>query len=276
MPDWIAEPDDLSDFTMDVHTGPEGSTPGDRSKSVYWIGEGPGVVVMPEMPGLTPDVARFARRVAEAGFTCAVPSLFGEPGRPGSNTYVARSMVKGCVSSEFVAFATGTTSPVTGWVRSLVAETHRRCGGSGVGVVGMCFTGGFVLGVLVEESAVVGVMSQPSLPLPVGGSRKRDLGIGDDDLAAVKARVLADDACVIGLRFTGDPLVPGERFERLRAEFGDAFIGVEIDSTKGNADGFPKDAHSVLTTEQRPAPNPTADAYELVIDHFRRRLPSAG
>ena len=48
MPNWIAEPDDLNDFTMEVHTGPEGSTPGDRSKPVYWIGEGPGVVVMPE------------------------------------------------------------------------------------------------------------------------------------------------------------------------------------------------------------------------------------
>ena len=276
MPDWNKTPDPLDDFTMEVHTGPEGSTPGDRSKPVYWIGEGPGIVVMPEMPGLTPDVADFARRAAAEGFTCAVPSLFGEPGRPGSNGYVARSMVRGCISREFTAFATGSTSPVTGWLRSLAQEVHRRCGGPGVGVVGMCFTGGFALGLLVDEAVLVGVMSQPSLPLPLGGGRKRDLGVDDGDLAAVKARVAADDACLIGLRFTGDPIVPGERFARLREEFGDGFIGVEIDSSPGNAQGYPRDAHSVLTMESRPPPDPTADAYALVIDHFRRRLVSTG
>ena len=37
-------------------------------RDVYTRGEGPGVVVMHEIPGITPEVARFARRVADDGF----------------------------------------------------------------------------------------------------------------------------------------------------------------------------------------------------------------
>ncbi len=144
----------------------------------------------------------------------------------------------------------------------------------------MCFTGGFALGLMVDESVLVGVLSQPSLPLsfpsPFGAARRRDLGVDAADLAATRARVIADDACVIGLRFTGDPLVPAERFERLRAEFGEGFIGVELDSSKGNPYGHERTAHSVLTLEATPAPSPTADAYDLVVRHFRERLLPAG
>lgn len=271
-PTYLATDDDLSDFRREMFTADASTTPGDPSKPVYWIGEGPGIVVMPEIPGLTPEVAGFARRLSAEGFTVAVPSLFGSPGRAGSVPRAGAQFSKSCVSKEFTALATGTTSPVTPWLRALVAEVHGRCGGPGVGVLGMCFTGGFVLGLMVESSVLVAVASQPSLPLPLGKARAGDLGLSPGDLTVVKER-LAEGACAIGLRFTEDPLVRPERFERMRVEFGDGFIGVEIDSSKGNAHGFARDAHSVLTMEYDDTPgHPTHDAYQLVIDHMKRRL----
>ena len=44
-------------------------------------GAGPGIVVMTEMPGISPKVAAFGRRLADEGFTAVLPSLFGTPGR---------------------------------------------------------------------------------------------------------------------------------------------------------------------------------------------------
>lgn len=258
----------FADFTSDAFTA-DGKT-----KRVFWRGAGPAVVVMTEMPGITPEVADFARRVADAGHTVALPDLFGEAGRHESNGYIAKSLVKGCVSREFVAFATEKTSPVTTWLRALVGEAHRRAGGDrGVGVVGMCFTGGFALALAVDPLVKVGVLSQPSLPLPISKKRRGDLGLSPADLEVVTERAAADDVCAIGLRFTADPVVRTERFERLRRELGDAFIGVEIDSSPGNEHGFAKQAHSVLTAEYRDEPGfPTKEAHDLVLRHFAERL----
>ena len=85
-------------------------------------------------------------------------------------------------------------------------------------------------------------------------------------MAAVKARVVDDDICVLGLRFTNDKMVPAERFAYLRRELGDNFLGVEIDSSPGNAGGHPLDAHSVLTEHL------DRDAFDRVITFLRERL----
>ena len=64
------------------------------------------------------------------------------------------------------------------------ASVHEQCGGPGVGAVGMCFTGGFALAMMVDDRLVAPVLSQPSLPLPAGKSKAADLGLSPDDLAA--------------------------------------------------------------------------------------------
>src|ERR1700753_222420 len=50
------------------------------AKKVYVAGAGAAVIVMTEMPGISPHVARFARWVRDAGFTVQMPSLFGRDG----------------------------------------------------------------------------------------------------------------------------------------------------------------------------------------------------
>jgi dienelactone hydrolase len=182
-------------------------------------------------------------------------------------------MVPACISHDFHALATGRTSPVIGWLRALARSLHEECGGPGVGAVGMCFTGGFALAMIADAPVLAPVLSQPSLPFPIGVRRKRDLGLSDEDLEKMKQKCAAEDLKVLGLRFTGDRAVPAERFERLRAELGDRFVGVEIDSSKGNPYGHRAAAHSVLTEDLQDEPGtPTRDALDQVLELFRSKL----
>ena len=241
-------------------------------RAVYSAGTGPAVIVIHEMPGLHPGVIDFGRRVVERGFHVRMPSLFGTPGKPFGWAYVLRSMPRGCVAREFTTWALNRTSPVTGWLRALAADAHAACGGPGVGAVGMCFTGGFALGMMVDDRMLAPVLSQPSLPLAFTPRRRGAPGVSDADLARVAERAAAG-ACLLGLRFTTDPIVRPERFQTLRDALGDRFLAVEIDSSKGNAHGIPWRAHSVLTLDLVDEPgHPTRDALERVLSFFEERL----
>ena len=241
-----------------------------KSRDVFATGSGPAVIVISEVPGITPLVAAFGRRVAGIGCTAVLPHLFGVPGSPPDVGGTVKVMGPMCVSREFTLLARRRTSPVTRWLRALAAEEHERNGGPGVGVVGMCLTGGFRLAMMVDDRVVAPVLSQPSLPLPVSRANRADLGISDHDLARVKERV-ASGTSVLGLRFSGDPYCRPERFERLREELGPGFIGVELDSSAGNPHGHGAKAHSVLTEDLEDRPGtPTRAALDQVLELIER------
>ena len=258
--------DALDDFRKDTFTA-EGLT-----REVLRSGEGPAVIVMAEIPGITPEVAAFARRVRDLGCTVVMPVLFGDPGRPASSVTIATTLARACVSREFAAFATGRTAPISVWLRALARDAHVACGGPGVGAVGMCFTGGFALGLMAGPEMIAPVLSQPSLPIGFTARSRTSLQLGEQDLAAVARRV-EEGVCVLGLRFTADRAVPAERFAALRELLGESFIGVEIDSGAGNPWGIPSSAHSVLTRHLVDEPgHPTRAALEQVLDFLRDRL----
>ena len=244
----------------------------DETRTVFVKGTGPAVVVMHEAPGLYPGVAAFGRKVVEQGFTVYMPSLIGTPGRDMSTPYALQTLARACVAREFTVFATGQNSPVTDWLRELSRQAFEECGGPGVGAIGMCLTGGFALAMMVDEHLLAPVLSQPSLPFALTTAQKRDLGIDDDTLAKVCARV-EHGACVMGLRFTHDRLVPAERFQRLRQELGEGFIAVEIDSSPRNPHRIPGIAHSVLVHDLIDEPgHPTREALDGVLQFLRERL----
>ncbi len=207
-------------------------TPGEHSfggvsHPTYRKGSGPGVIVIHEIPGMTPSVIGFGEEVVQAGYTVVMPHLFGTPEASATPLYTAKVVGRVCVSNEFTKLATGVTTPVAGWLRSLARELHDDVGGPGVGAIGMCFTGGFALAMMVDTSVVAPVLAQPSAPFPVSPSRSRDLNLSPGDLAAVKARA-AGGCQVLGLRFKQD-LAVGKRFETLTHELGEAFIKVEFE-----------------------------------------------
>jgi dienelactone hydrolase len=223
----------LDSWTRGEHTA-DGTT-----HPTYRKGSGPGVIVIHEIPGLSPEVIGFAEEVVDAGFTVVLPHLFGDPEAPMNPLTLARSMKQVCVSREFTKLATGETTPVAGWLRSLARELHGELGGPGVGALGMCFTGGFALAMMVDPAVAAPVLAQPSAPFPVTPGRSRDVNLSPEDLAAVKQRAAA--GCqVLGLRYTRDAAV-GKRFETLTRELGDAFVKVEFKGVK----------HSTLTLHRQ-------------------------
>lgn len=229
-------------------------------RDVYSRGAGPVVIVVHEIPGITPAVARFAGDVVDAGFRVVMPDLVGTPGRDVSAGYMARSMLKVCIAREFTHLALKRTSPIIAWLRALAKAEHASHGGKGVGAVGMCFSGGFALGMMVDDVMVAPVLSQPSLPFAVGKERAKDLNLSPADALVVAER--AKEGCqVLGLRFTDDKLV-GDRFASLRTLLGEAFIAVEIPSQSARD-------HSVLTEQRDDA------SVARVLEFLRSKLLTA-
>jgi len=243
------------------------------TREVFVRGEGPGIVVMTEVPGIYDEVIEFADRLVDAGYRVYLPDLIGTPGKPFSNGYALQSIARACIAREFHVLASHGSSPITTWLRALARKAHEECGGPGVGCIGMCLTGNFGLAMMVDESVMAPVLSQPSLPFPFGRERRAALHISDADLEIVKKRVEQNGCKVLGLRFTGDPMCPPERFESLRRELGGGFEGIEIDSSKENPHGNAPTAHSVVTKDLiDEAGHPTREALDRVMGFFAERL----
>jgi dienelactone hydrolase len=240
---------------------------------VYGRGEGPGVVLIPEMPGAHPGVFALGNHLVDNGFTVAIPSLFGTPGAPAMRPGAVPVMLRGCVAKEFAGFATNADRPVAHYLRALARDLNERTPGKGVGVIGQCFTGGFALAAAVDDSVLAPVLSQPSLPFPLTPKQRRDPGLSEAELKIVERRAANEGLCALGLRFSEDPLVPSERFKTLKDRLGDAFEVIEINSKKGNEHGFGRMAHSVLTLERREQEGfPTDDAMKRVVEFLNQRL----
>ncbi|MBV8977410.1 MAG: dienelactone hydrolase family protein [Alphaproteobacteria bacterium] len=239
-------------------------------RTVFRRGSGPAVIVVHEMPGIHPLVIRFADRVAAAGMTVFMPSLFGEPGRPVTRGYALGTMLKTiCIAREFNVWHGGRSSPFVDWLRALARKAKAECGGRGVGAVGMCFTGGFALAMMTEDAVVAPVLSQPSMPATLFAGNA-SIDVSAVEMAKAKQRFEREDLSCIGLRFKGDKLVPNERFEQLKRELGSRFEAIELED-KDSAPGL-VDHHSVLTVNLVDEPgSATKRAEERVIAFLKQR-----
>jgi dienelactone hydrolase len=258
---------DLSGWSVAPFTG------GGYTHDVLRKGSGPGVVLIPELPGIHPGVLGLGNHLVDNGFTVAMPSLFGVPGKAATGVYAAAAIARACVAREFAALATNKERPVTLFLRALARDLNASTPGKGVGVIGQCFTGGFALAAAVDDSVLAPVLSQPSVPLFLGSARRSDPGLSESELTTVADRCAADGLCAMGLRFSEDRLAPRERFAALKKRLGDAFEVIEIDSGPGNEGGFGKMAHSVLTLEVREVDGqPAYEARKRVVEFLTERL----
>ena len=263
------EDDSLDDFT------PRSITLDAVTKRVHVAGSGPAVIVLTEMPGISPQVARFSRWVRDAGFTVYLPSLFGRDGAVATAAEGKAVFQRACVSAEFRAFARDQSSPVTQWLRALARLAHGECGGPGVGAIGMCFTGNFALTMMLEPAMLAPVLSQPTLPLndPAG------LEIAPEDLAAVRQRLDRDDLSVLAYRFEGDRYCRAERFAAYAEALGDRFVARVLPDSAANPVTAPfftevvACPHSVVTAHLiDEAGQPTIAARDEILAFFRHRL----
>jgi dienelactone hydrolase len=261
--------DSLQDFTR-REISVEGNV-----KNTYVSGNGPAVVVMTEMPGISPHVARFARWVREAGFTVYMPSLFGRDGVVATAEEGAAVFQKACVSAEFRAMSANKSSPVTKWLMALASLAHQECGGPGVGAIGMCFTGNFALTMMLEPSVLAPVLSQPSLPM----NDPEGIEISEAEVKLVKERLDRENLTVFGYRFDGDKFCRAQRFAAYSEALGDKFIAKVLPDSAANKDVSPffsqfvTTPHSVVTAHLiDEAGQPTIAARDEILQFFRMRL----
>ncbi len=240
-----------------------------KTKLVYVAGSGPAVVVMTEMPGISPHVARFARWVRDAGFTVYMPHLFGQDGAVPKMPGTLGTMARACISREFRALSANASSPVTQWLRALAALAHKESGGKGVGAIGMCFTGNFALSMMLEPAVLAPIMAQPSLPL----NNAAGMAIDPAELAAVKARMEAEDLTVLAYRFAGDSFCKAERFAAFAEALGDRFEPRVLEDSAANPATPMKNPHSVVTLHLiDEAGQPTVQARDEILEFFSMRL----
>lgn len=238
-------------------------------------GLAPAVIVLAELPGISPHVARFARWVRDAGFAVYMPSLFGRDGATPETAAGTAVLRAACVSAELRAFGAGRSSPVTLWLRALARLALRERGGPGVGAVGMCLTGNFALSMMLEPATIAPVLCQPSLPLddPAG------LNIAPEELATVRARLEAEDLTVRAYRFEGDRFCTAQRFAAYQAALGPRFEPRVLPDAAASSSPPPffRDVvgcpHSVVTAHLVDAAGePTRAARDEILSFLTTRL----
>lgn len=240
-----------------------------KTKKVYVAGSGPAVIVMAEIPGISPHVARFARWVRDAGFTVYMPHLFGDDGAVPHPLSAMTTLARACISAEFRAFAANASSPVTQWLRALAASVHAECGGKGVGAIGMCFTGNFALSMMLEKAVIAPILMQPSLPLQDAAG----LHISPEELATVKARMQAQDLTVLAYRFAGDKFCKAQRFAAYEKALGDRFCPRVLPDSAANPNTPVSNPHSVVTLHLIDEEGePTRAARDEILEFFKSRL----
>lgn len=221
------------------------------------------ILVLHELPGLTPDDLALARALGHGKFNVFAPLLFGAP----EQDSVIKGYDQACHSKLFACGDLATRSPVLDRIDAMCAELAKR-DGRPIGVIGMCLTGVFPLALLNDASGrppdrvTAAVLCQPTVPFSLvrgrpTGRQKGDLGLGPADLdAATRSSVPW-----LLVRYTGDGRCPPERVMAFRKRFGTRMAAIEL----------PGSHHSSLAGDFH------RDAFDDVVSYLTVRFdPTAG
>lgn len=235
-----------------------------RSLTLFSKGTGPAIILLHELPGLTSETVEFAEFIADGGFHVAMPLLFGKPLQHPLIGLLKSPVM--CVRREFNNLLAGRSSPITLSLRALCRTLHAERGGAGVGAIGMCYTGGFIFAMMMEESLLAPVTAQPSLPL----FQPEALDVEPEKLMAASRR--EDSMSLLGLRFEDDARCPAARFESLQTI---------LESPRSAIQRFrpvvvPGRGHSTLTFDYQSALDRGVDTRALVLQHLRAHLLPVG
>ena len=189
---------------------------------VYRRGSGPPVILIHEAGGLDHSTLDIADRLVDEGFRILAPVIVGTPQPNGSGGSAMVNLLKMCVSREVHVLATGRTSPIAVWLRGLAAT--EKGAARGVGVIGMCFSGGFAIATAVDDSIVAAVASQPALPWPILPGAKADLGLSPADVTCVRDRFKKGEFGLLAARYRDDRASAKARITRYKKLFGDEVV----------------------------------------------------
>ena len=232
-----------------------------QGREIYVGGEGPTVILIHELGGLDLTTLDVADQLVDAGFRVVMPLIVGRAMGTGFRSSAVVNWARICISREVHVFVTGRTSPVATWLRALAQQEKGHH--PGVGVIGMCFSGGFALATAVDESVIAAIASQPALPWPLLPGAGSDLGLSPDDVDCVRMRHKANEFGLLAARYTLDTKSSRDRIERYRTEFGQDVVMEPIGTE-----------HSVLARASDPrGPDPIATpVLEASVALLRSRL----
>ena len=243
---------DLGTFTRDRFEH------GGVAHDVYRKGNGPAVIVLTEMPGISPQVLGFADRLVALG--CSVGAAGSvRQGRARSaraqrvaarRSTALASVLEVCVSREFTLFATGRSSPVVDWLRAWRRTSTRVAAGRASAWSACASPAASRWRWRPTPRVLAPVLSQPSLPFAVTAAPQARDRLQRGRARARRERCASEGLRVLGLRFKGDPLVPAERFAFLRERLGDGFVAIELDQKDGHPEG--PAAQASLGADRRP------------------------
>lgn len=225
----------------------------------------PPVLLLHEMPGLSPEVLELARSISDQGYTVYVPLLMG---KPDENTDSDALFFRRANSirfsdplweSRFQPAAGGHPATRQAGVVELAKlatailarHSHHR-----MGVIGNSFSGHLAMALAARmEEVAAPVTSQPAYPFSLVTTS--DVGLTGDEIAALRKRV-AGGYQILGFRYEYDHICPRERFIQLRKYFGThGFLDRTLMGDRyQRTDGLPHGAHSVLALCYQPWTDP--------------------
>jgi len=221
---------------------------------------GPPILLLHELPGMTPQCFYLARLLAARGYTIYMPLIVGTPGKTSANF----NALKVLISGDFYA-QKDETSPIITSLRALRDEIHTRHPTQKMGVIGMCMSGNLPPAFLDCPYVKAVVLSQPALPT-FGDGKESKLALSRSDIKTARDSHVQ----MLAFRFTTDKLSPEPRRLKFIETFGKqiTFRALPIDHP----------AHAVLTTELFDAPNhakptgPSAEALKELIAYLAVQL----
>ena len=236
---------------------------------VLMAGEGPGVILMHELPGFVPEFWRLGNWLRLAGFRVYAPALYDPPGSTLEELHMSvgrvGGMARACISRELRLFVKQGGSPISSWLRALSRHIHEDRGGPGVGVIGLCLTGNFAWSVAVDPSVAAAVAAEPSMPF----NNPASLHVEPEEAEALKAR---RDLALKAYRFDGDPACRAARFSALERLLGERVETRVLPDEAQNPDGNPF-PHAVLTKDLIAEDGqPTFEAAREVLGFMAERL----
>jgi carboxymethylenebutenolidase len=202
----------------------------------------PGVVVVHDVFGMTPDLRRQADRLASSGYIALAPDLWQGKAWPR------------CIRSAFRQVTAG-SGPVfeqieaaAGWLRGLDV-----CAGK-IGVIGFCLGGGFAL-LCAPRPAFSAVSVNYGAPIP------KD------------AKAVLEGACPVVASYAGKDRISRTDLPRLQQALTDLDVPSDIKVYPGATHAFLNEyegAYGVLTKVlgMRYSPDAAADAWRRILAFF--------
>lgn len=209
---------------------------------------GPAVLLLHELPGLYKEDVELGRRIAQCGFTVYMPLFFGKPngradGIEGGWKIFWYGLTETVVpGTPFPAFRSGHASRVARWLNELLPSIHQKCGGKGVGVIGMCLTGSLPLALTGSGDVRAVVLCQPALPY----FSHSGLDVSETDIKTAKDHKVD----ILALKFSADGKSPDARWRTLEKKFsGENYPGNhyhELIIRSGDGSRYHAGAHSIF------------------------------